>query len=99
MSATHLTFVRAQPGRSERLGACLQSLLEPTRRHAGCLSFEIDPVLNDPQLWRVRGTWQTPAAMQAYFAEPLLQRVLDQALHERLISSLDCSSSDRVQAA
>ena len=99
MSATHLAAIRAQPGRSEQLGACLQGLLEPSRKHAGCLSFEIGRAASDPQLWWVEGVWQSPAAMQAYFAAPLLQQVFGRALRERLISSLDCSAADRVRAA
>lgn len=92
MSATHQAFIRAQPGRSEQLGACLQSLLEPSRKHAGCLGFEISRAANDPQLWRVQGVWSSPAVMQAYFAEPLLQQILDRALQQGLIRSLECST-------
>jgi len=92
MNATHLTAIRARPGRSERLGACLLDLLAPARAQAGCLSFEISRAADDPQLWRLRGTWRSPAAMQGYFAATWLQRVLDRALDEGLISSLACSA-------
>lgn len=92
MNAIHLTVIRARPGRSERLGACLRGLLAPARAQAGCLSFEIDRAADDPQLWRLRGTWHSPAAMQGYFAAAWLQRVLDRALAEGLISSLVCSA-------
>lgn len=90
MNATHLTVIRAQPGCAERLGACLHELLAPARAQVGCLSFEIDRTTDDPQLWRLRGNWQSPAAMQGYFAAAWLQRVLDRALAEGLISRLAC---------
>lgn len=92
MHATHLTVIRARPGRSERLGTCLHDLLAPARAQAGCLSFVIDRAVDDPQLWWLRGIWQSPTAMQGYFAAAWLQRVLDRALAEGLISSLACNA-------
>lgn len=99
MSAIHLAFIRAQPGRSEQLGACLLSLLEPSRGQVGCLGFEICPVAGDPLLWRLQGSWRSLADMHAYFAAPLLQRVLAQALREGLLGSLDCNPDTSMRAA
>ena len=91
MNSTHLTVIRARPGCAERLGARLHCLLAPARGQAGCLGFEIRQATDDPLTWWLCGTWQSPGAMQQYFAAPWLQRVLDQALAEGLIGSLACT--------
>lgn len=95
---THITMVRAAQGCSDQLGQCLNALQEPAQGMAGCLRFEVIRQPEDPTLWLVQGNWKSDAALQAYFATPLLQRVLDEALQQRLLTSLECLTQGNSQA-
>jgi len=90
MMITHIAVVRAVQGCSDQLGQCLHALQEPAQNMVGCLGFEVIRQPEDPALWWVKGNWQSDADMQAYFAAPLLQQVLDEALRQRLLVSLEC---------
>ncbi len=87
---THTTRVRAVCGRSEQLGQCLCALQEPMQKMTGCLRFEVTRVPEDPTLWQLQGSWLSDAALHGFFAAPRLQQVLDQAIRQRLLASLEC---------
>ncbi|VXB74856.1 hypothetical protein PSEUDO8BK_31111 [Pseudomonas sp. 8BK] len=45
---------------------------------------------DDAAQWLLQSRWQSTAALQAFFAAPLLQQVLGQALQQGLLRSLQC---------
>ncbi|CAD5108192.1 putative quinol monooxygenase [Zestomonas carbonaria] len=90
MTVRHLTLVHARAGQADALGRCLQDLLAPTLRLPGCVRFEIARLAEDPQCWRIEGSWRSATDLQAYFADPLLARVFDRALAEGCLDRLDC---------
>ncbi|MGH8353720.1 MAG: putative quinol monooxygenase [Pseudomonas sp.] len=95
IQATNLALIRARAGRSEELGACLSALLEPSRQSPGCLSYELQRCLGDPDLWLVYGAWVSQEAMEAYFHTTALQ-TFAKALHGLAASGLDLHSFGRV---
>jgi len=95
MQVSNLALVRARAGCSEALGVCLSALLEPSRQSPGCLSYELQRCLGDPDLWLVYGTWASQEAMEAYFHTPALQ-TFAKALHGLAASGLDLHSFGRV---
>ncbi|MBV7564708.1 putative quinol monooxygenase [Pseudomonas sp. sia0905] len=82
---THITVLEAAPGRCEELGGYLLDLLEPTRRLDGCLAFELR---RDRQRWQLHSRWRSPADLERYFAQPLLQEVIDSAWRSGAIQHL-----------
>nr|WP_288453607.1 antibiotic biosynthesis monooxygenase [uncultured Pseudomonas sp.] len=82
---THITVLEAAPGRCEELGGYLRDLLEPTRRLDGCLAFELQ---RDRRRWQLHSHWRSPADLERYFAQPLLQEVIDSAWKSGAIQHL-----------
>lgn len=95
IQVTNLALIRARAGRSEELGACLSALLEPSRQSPGCLSYELQRCLGDPDLWLVYGSWVSQEAMEAYFHTPALQ-TFAKALLGLAASGLELHSFSRV---
>jgi hypothetical protein len=44
---TNLALFRAKPGQAEALGVALTDLVEPTRREAGCVSYDLHHSFDD----------------------------------------------------
>ena len=84
----HFVFARAWAGRSEQLGERLRSLLAPSRNAAGCIGFDLQRSLQDPDLWLISGTWSSEEAMNDWLMTPQLQVFAD-VMHGFLASSLD----------
>jgi quinol monooxygenase YgiN len=87
---THTTVVRAANGRSEQLGKYLHALQGSIQQMAGCLRFDVEPVLGDTTAWQMHGCWQSNAALQAFFAAPELQQAFDKAIRHDLLARLEC---------
>jgi len=90
---SHTSVLQAMDGRAEQLGLCLHGLREPVRGMAGCLGVEVRQLPHDTALWVLESRWQSAAAMQAFFAAPQLQQVLDQAMQQGLLRSLRCEAA------
>jgi len=59
----------------------------------GCLEVELQQLPDDAAQWLLQSRWQSTAALQAFFAAPLLQQVLDQALQQGLLQRLHCEAA------
>lgn len=88
LPVNHLVFVRAWAGRSEQLGERLRGLLAPSRNAAGCLAFDLQRSLQDPDLWLLCGAWSSEQAMASWLTAPELQVFAD-VMQGYLASSLD----------
>jgi quinol monooxygenase YgiN len=88
LPVNHFVFARAWAGRSERMGERLRTLLAPSRNAAGCLGFDLQRSLQDPDLWLISGTWSSEEAMNAWLMTPQLQVFAD-VMQGFLASSLD----------
>ncbi len=89
---SHSAVLHAMAGRTEQLGLCLHGLGESMQPLPGCLGVEVQQLPDDAAQWLL-SRWQSMAALQAFFAAPLLQQVLDQALQQGLLRSLQCQAA------
>ncbi len=62
--------VKARPETVAEVGQILKSLVEPTRREAGCLSYELLHNEADPTDFCFVERWRDVAALDAHFATP-----------------------------
>ena len=90
---SHTAVLHARAGRAEQLGLCLHGLCESMQILPGCLGVEVQQLPDDATQWLLQSRWQSTAALQAFFATPLLQQVLDQALQQGLLRSLQCQAA------
>jgi quinol monooxygenase YgiN len=90
---SHTAVLHARAGRTEQLGLCLHGLRESMQPLSGCLGVEVQQLPDDATQWLLQSRWQSTAALQAFFAAPLLQQVLDQALQQGLLQSLQCEAA------
>ena len=90
---SHSAVLHARAGSAEQLGACLYGLRESMQILPGCIGVEVQQLPDDAAQWLLQSRWQSTAALQAFFAAPLLQQVLDQALQQGLLQRLQCQAS------
>ena len=90
---SHTAVLHARAGRAEQLGLCLHGLCESMHILPGCLGVEVQQLPDDAAQWLLQSRWQSMAALQAFFAASLLQQVLDQALQQGLLRSLQCQAT------
>jgi quinol monooxygenase YgiN len=78
---TVVATFQAQPGKETALRAALASLLAPTRKEAGCLSYDLHQSAESPGKFLFYETWQNQAAIDAHMQSPhvavLLPKVSD----------------------
>lgn len=60
--------VKARPGKVNELQSVLSSLVEPTRKEPGCLSYELLQNKEDPTDFTFIEEWQNNAALESHFA-------------------------------
>jgi quinol monooxygenase YgiN len=60
--------VKARPGKVNELLPVLNSLVEPTRKEPGCISYELLQNNEDPTDFTLIEEWQSDAALQSHFA-------------------------------
>ncbi|MBR2816524.1 MAG: antibiotic biosynthesis monooxygenase [Reyranella sp.] len=70
---TNIAFIRAKAGRSDALGQRLLALVEPSRREAGCINYDLHRSDTDPDLWCVYENWRSGDDLEAHFALPHMQ--------------------------
>ena len=64
----------AKAGMEGALREVLQRLVEPTRREAGCLHYEMVQSQNDPRAFTFFEKWQDEAALMAHAQTPHVVR-------------------------
>jgi quinol monooxygenase YgiN len=60
--------IKARPDKVNELLSVLSSLVEPTRKEAGCLSYELLQHNEDPTDFTLVEEWQNDTALESHFA-------------------------------
>jgi len=60
--------VKARPGKGNELLSVLSSLVEPTRKEPGCISYTLLQNNEDPTDFALVEEWQSSTALQSHFA-------------------------------
>ena len=63
----------ARPGRVEEVRELLRGLVGPTRREAGCITYELLQNVDDPTDFTFVEEWTDAAALDAHLNSPHLQ--------------------------
>ncbi|WP_446903212.1 putative quinol monooxygenase [Burkholderia sp. YIM B11467] len=74
---TNIAFIRAQAGKSERLGNALNTLIEPSRREPGCINYDVHRSSTDHDVWCVYENWRSAADLQEHFALPHMRAFVE----------------------
>lgn len=75
---TILVLIPAKPGRADALDAALKSLLAPTRKEQGCISYDAHRSNDDPNLFMMYETWESQAALDKHFEQPHMKDAIAQ---------------------
>lgn len=75
------TFI-AKQGKVDELSKAIQCLLEPTRREAGCLRYELNQSLENPRLFMMVEKFKSQADFDLHGAQPYLENCRNTALKE-----------------
>jgi quinol monooxygenase YgiN len=79
MNATSLTVVahvKAKPGKEAQVRQELLSLVAPSRKHAGCLNYDLHQATDNPAMFLFHENWTNKAALDAHLQQPHVQSVL-----------------------
>ena len=79
MNAKPLTVVahlRARLGQENAVRQELLSLVAPSRRDVGCISYDLHQALDNPTLFLFHENWVSKADLDAHLQKPDLQAVL-----------------------
>jgi quinol monooxygenase YgiN len=79
--------VHAKPGKEDELRQALIGLIEPTRREAGCVQYDLHVEKNDLRHYFFFENWASQEKMDAHLASPHLKAFAaraDQLLAEPL---------------
>lgn len=60
--------VQPRPGKANELLSVLSSLVEPTRKEPGCLSYKLLQNNEDPTDFTLIEEWQSNTALESHFA-------------------------------
>ena len=77
----------AKPGFEEKLETLLRSVVEPTLREEGCISYQVNRDIANPRRFVFTEEWQSRADLDRHLAAPHLRTLAAQVLE--LIESSD----------
>jgi quinol monooxygenase YgiN len=75
-SLTVVALAKAKPGKDGEVRAELLSLVEPSRKDAGCLNYDLHQGIENPALFMFHENWTSKAHLDQHLAKPDLQAVL-----------------------
>ncbi len=75
-SLTVVALVKAQPGKETEVRKELLSLVEPSRKDAGCLNYDLHQAVDDPTRFMFHENWTSKADLDRHLQKPGLQAVL-----------------------
>ena len=90
-----IAHFRAQPGRGADLKHVLVGLVEPTRKEAGCIGYELLENLEDTREFTFVEEWQGESALEAHFSTDHVASAL-QEFPRLLAQELDLRKYHRV---
>ena len=79
MNAKTLTVIaqiKAQPGKEAQVRQELLSLVAPSRKDPGCISYDVHQGQDNPALFLFHENWASKAHLDQHLQTPLLQAVL-----------------------
>ena len=68
--------VKARPGKVDELLSVLSSLVEPTRKEPGCISYNLFQNNQDPTDFALIEEWKNNAALESHLATKHFKEVL-----------------------
>ncbi len=73
---TVIAQMKAKPAQEAAVRKELSSLVEPSRKDAGCLNYDLHESSENPALFMFHENWTSKAHLDAHLAKPELQAVL-----------------------
>jgi quinol monooxygenase YgiN len=73
---TVIATFQARPGQENELKAALTALVEPTRREAGCINYDLHQLPEDPARFLFHENWASQAHLDAHLQSAHLQALL-----------------------
>jgi quinol monooxygenase YgiN len=73
---TVIAHVKARPGKEAEVKKELLSLVEPSRKDAGCLNYDLHQAADNPALFMFHENWTSKAHLDQHLQKPDLQAVL-----------------------
>ncbi len=73
---TVVAVLKAKPGREAQVRKELQSLVEPSRKDAGCINYDLHQGCEVPTLFMFHENWVSKEHLDAHLAKAELQSVL-----------------------
>lgn len=75
-SLTVIAQVKAKPGMEAQVRRELLSLVEPSRRDAGCINYDLHQSTDNPAMFLFHENWTSKAHLDQHLQKPDLQAVL-----------------------
>ena len=82
MNAKYLTVVahvKAKPGKESQMRQELLSLVQPSRKDEGCISYDLHQSVEDPTRFYFHEHWTSKDCLDRHLEKPDLQAVLARA--------------------
>jgi quinol monooxygenase YgiN len=79
-SLTVMAQIKAKPGKEAAVRQELLSLVEPSRKDAGCLNYDLHQALGNPALFLFHENWTSKAHLDQHLQKPDLQAVLSRVV-------------------
>lgn len=92
---TVLARFKAKPGMEKTVLAEILALIEPTRREAGCINYDLHRSNDDGSLFLLHENWRSRKDLDDHLAMPYLQAFLGKA-EGLLAEPVDISFWDRI---
>lgn len=92
---TVIASMRAKPGQERQLREALEALIEPTRREAGYVNYDLHQSVSDPGLFYFYENWESGEHLDAHLAAPHLQQ-FSSRLDELLDGELNIERLKRI---
>ncbi len=75
-NVTVAAFMKASPGQEAAVRKELLSLVEPSRRDAGCVNYDLHEDTGAPGSFMFHENWTSKALLDQHLAKPDLQAIL-----------------------
>ncbi len=76
MNVTVVAQIRAKPGQESELRRRLQTLVAPSRKHAGCINYDLHQSAENPGHFMFHENWSTKADLEQHLDQSEVKSVL-----------------------
>jgi quinol monooxygenase YgiN len=77
---TVVALIKARPGKEADVRRELLSLVDPSRKDAGCVNYDLHESTETPGQFMFHENWTSKALLDAHLAKPDLQAVLGRVI-------------------